>query len=135
VGAGTRQKIQIVVIVDTGAWIRYFRDKTLEPAIAPLLESNQTAMHPLVLAELTMGGFSRHRKQILADLKSLPAARTFEIDDVLGFVETAHLHGTGLSYVDASILCSAIALGYRIQTSDKLLQTHAKRLDALSNPP
>lgn len=124
-----------MVIVDTGVWIRYFRNQALEPSLAPLLESNQAALHPLVFAELSMGGFAKYREQILSDLRCLPVARAFDIDEVLAFVESGQLHGTGLSFIDASILYSAVALGLRIHTADKLLQSHAKHLDALSNPP
>jgi len=118
-----------MTIVDSSAWIRHFSPKYSYDGVQTLLKKNVVVLHPYVFAELSMGGFSKHRGPILQDLQTLPSVRNFEMAEVRQFVELQKLHGKGLSYIDAAILFSAVAFGYDILTFDDSLAAAAKKFN------
>lgn len=109
------------VLIDTLIWIDFFRKKAGSEQLRGLLESGQVVIHPFIIGELQMGSLPGFRKQVLADLHNLPAVKNPPDSVISEFIEIMKLHGTGLSYVDAALLCSAKAAGIKFLTSDKLL--------------
>jgi predicted nucleic acid-binding protein len=116
-----------MTIVDSSAWIRHFSPRYAYDGVQKLLKANRVALHPYVFAELSMGGFSKNRETILQNLRTLPPVRSFEMEEVLQFIELQKLYGKGLSYIDAAILCSAVAFQYDILTFDDGLAAAAKK--------
>jgi len=108
-------------LVDTSIWIDFFRKKAGAEQLLGLLESAQAVTHPFIIGELQMGSLPGMRKQVIADLQNLPVVKNPPDAVISEFIEIRKLYGTGLSYVDAVLLCSAQAAGIKFLTSDKLL--------------
>jgi hypothetical protein len=115
-----------VIIVDSSVWIDHIRAS--EPAMAMALAADSIRQHPMVTGEIALGSI-RDREQFVAMLQALPQARVVENQQLLDYIETATLHGTGVGLVDAHLLASAAADGgARIWTRDKRLLAQAQRL-------
>ena len=97
------------------------------PALARLLERGEILMHPMVVGELAMGKLDP-RRDILDGLRHLPPAAVATDDEVLAFIETHRLAGTGLGYIDVHLLASARLGGTALWTFDSILQRAANRL-------
>ncbi len=115
-----------MILVDTSVWIRHLR--SADPVLAGLLDGGQVLCHPFVIGELALGRLSR-RQEILGLLSDLPRAAVATHDEVLAFVETHDLSGTGIGYVDAHLLASTVLTpdGW-LWTADRRLATVAARL-------
>ncbi len=114
-----------MVLADTSVWIDHFNfgDKDLEY----LLNENEVAIHPFVIAELACGNF-KNRKMILTLLNSLPLTREISKDEFFLFLEQHRLYGTGMGFVDVHILASALITNCPIYTRDKALLFSANKL-------
>ena len=110
-----------MILVDTSVWIQHLR--TGEPTLVELLDGSQVLSHPYVLGELALGRLSQ-REEILGLLSGLPRSAVATHDEVLAFVETHDLPGTGIGYVDAHLLAATLL------TPDSDLWTRDKRLAA-----
>ena len=82
--------------------------------------------HPYIIGELQMGELPGLRKQVIADLKNLPSVKIPPESVISDYIENKKLFSTGLSYIDAVLLCSAKASGKEFFTSDKLLLKYMK---------
>jgi predicted nucleic acid-binding protein len=114
-----------MVLVDTSVWIDFLRQGNERLKI--LLEDGEVATHPLVIGELHVGNISR-RKQFLRLLEDLPRIEECSHSEVLYFIEERKLHGKGIGYFDAHILCSAIIYETPLWTLDKRLDNFARAL-------
>ena len=121
-----------MILVDTSIWIDHLRKGDL--GLFSLLGKNQVLMHPFVLGELAAGALD-DRASVLDIFRKLPTilpARDFE---VLAFIESAKLHGTGIGYVDAHLLCAVrLVAGSGLWTRDARLAAAATRLGVAANP-
>jgi predicted nucleic acid-binding protein len=115
-----------VILVDTSVWIDHFR--SAEPKLVGLLLEPRVMSHPYVVGELACGGLKR-RAEVVRLLRSLPAASVADADDVLTFIESHALAGTGLGWIDVNLLASARLAGARLWTRDRKLTQAASRLD------
>ncbi|WP_062345889.1 type II toxin-antitoxin system VapC family toxin [Novosphingobium sp. CCH12-A3] len=120
-----------MIIVDTSIWIDSFR--AANPDLALLLAENTVLQHPFVTGELAMGNLRQWRRTV--DLLSYltPALRVTE-DALLAFVETNGLAGTGIGFVDAHLLASAVHGKALLWTGDQRLAGHAERLECAWQP-
>lgn len=119
-----------MILVDTSIWIDHLR--VGEPKLAELLEDAMVSTHPMVIGELALGTM-RNRARTLALLSALPAVLPAAHAEVLRFIETARLHGNGLSVVDVHLLAAArITAGTRLWTRDKRLRSAAQRFGVLA---
>lgn len=84
-------------------------------------------VHPFVFGELACGNL-RARATILGYLRNLPEASVADHDEVLALVERRGLAGTGIGWIDAHLLASALIAGASLWTLDKGLATQARRL-------
>ena len=84
-------------------------------------------VHPFVFGELACGSL-RARPTILGYLRNLPAALVADHYEVLELVERRGLAGTGIGWIDAHLLASALIAGAPLWTLDKALATQARRL-------
>ncbi|MDP3775228.1 MAG: PIN domain-containing protein [Gemmatimonadales bacterium] len=108
----------MIVLADTSVWVDHWRRGN--PAFAERLAGNHIAVHPFVLGELALGAISP-RAAVLAGLRSLPAARVADDDEVLGLIERRRLAGRGIGWVDCHLLASALLDQVRLWTLDRRL--------------
>jgi len=125
-----------MILVDTSIWIDH-RNRGIDDHLDILLDSESVVMHAFVIGEIAMGSLKDRPTQltVLHDLHSIPTASDRE---VAMLIESAKLHGSGLSYIDAHLLTAARASGdaepTRIWTRDKRLRTQAERLGVAYAP-
>ncbi len=108
-----------MILVDTSVWIDHLR--TGDPGLTVLLNEAQVLAHPWVIGELALGQLSG-RSEILGLLSNLPQATVGTVAEVMSLVESQHLFGLGIGYVDAHLLAATLL------TTDAGLWTRDKRL-------
>lgn len=120
------------ILVDTSVWVAHFKQR--DDRLVALLEAGLVVCHPYVVVEVACGTPpQRHAViELLSELEAVPVASPQE---VLALVGQRGLHGRGCSFVDMSLLASAL-LGARTRlwTLDKRLQTLAAELDLAYQP-
>ena len=125
-----------MILVDTSVWIDHI-NRGFNEHLGYLLAGESILTHDFVIGEIAMGSLKNRRAQLefLSDLHRIETARD---DEVRILVESASLHGTGLSYVDAHLLTAARASAdfepVRISTRDNRLNSHAERLGVAYAP-
>jgi predicted nucleic acid-binding protein len=113
----------VAVLVDTSVWIDHLRSADEE--LVSLLGADSVLVHPMVIGELALGRM-RQRREVIALLSDLPAARGVLDHEVLAFIEQADLAGRAASLVDVHLLASTLV------TEGAQLWTHDKRLRSLA---
>ena len=114
-----------MVLVDTSVWIDFLRQGNT--MLEDLLKDGEVATHVLIIGELNVGNIAK-RKQFLSLLDNLPRVGECSHEEVLFLIEKHKLHGKGIGYSDAHILCSSILHGTPLWTLDKRLDKIAKAL-------
>lgn len=115
-----------MVLVDTSIWVSHLRDDY--PALKELLFEGKVVCHPFVIGELACGNLLK-RREILTLMKALPMAIQAEDEEVLRFIETHHVMGIGLVYIDVHLLASALLSGISLWTNDIPLKKAAQKLE------
>jgi predicted nucleic acid-binding protein len=110
-----------VTLVDTSVWVDSFRLPGGVPRLADLLAAGDVLGHPWVFGELALGHLGPRRSSILRDLRRLPMVATLSDDEVLMMIDARRLDGSGLGWVDAHLLASALAARVPLWTHDRLL--------------
>jgi predicted nucleic acid-binding protein len=108
-----------MLLVDTSVWIDHFRQ--YDARLGDALEAGEVLTHPFVIGELACGHLKR-RETVLGLLEQLPSAKSAEHEELLGLVESAGLKGTGIGWMDAHLLASALLSGSDLWTKDAALQ-------------
>ena len=111
-----------MVLVDTPVWVAHLRKGNR--GLESLLNDGLAACHPFIVGELACGNL-KNRAEILALLQTLPPAVQAEHEDVMSFMETYHLMGKGLGYIDMHLLASAFLSNIPLWTLDKKLEQTA----------
>lgn len=115
-----------MILVDTSIWIDHLRIGV--PELASRLYHGQVLGHAWVTGEVATGTLSR-RGEVLGLLDNLPQARSATDAEVLTLIETRHLHGLGIGYVDAHLLAATVLTeGARLWTRDRRLAAVAADL-------
>jgi predicted nucleic acid-binding protein len=115
-----------VILVDTSIWIDHLRAG--DSRLVALLEQMDVLVHPFVIGELALGNL-RGREAVIESLKGLPALSLAADDDVMAFINSQSLQGTGIGYIDAHLLTSAkLNAGVRLWTRDKRLKAVADQV-------
>lgn len=96
--------------------------------LVPLLQRSEVLSHAWIRGELALGHLGPRRKTILADLARLPAASVITEGEVFQLIDSRSLAGTGIGWVDAQILGSALLAGAGLWTFDGKLERVARRL-------
>jgi predicted nucleic acid-binding protein len=114
-----------MTLVDTSAWIDHLRNGN--PLVSASLDAGEVMVHPIAVGELACGNL-RNRKEILSLLARLPQAKVAEQSEALTLVESRNLHRTGLGWIDAHLLASALLSAAQLFTLDQGLGRAAARL-------
>ncbi|MEK6813229.1 MAG: type II toxin-antitoxin system VapC family toxin [Nitrospirota bacterium] len=117
-----------MVLVDTSIWISHLREGNVH--LRELLLDGAVLCHPSVVGEISLGHL-RNRNEVLSLLQALPRAKAVENDELLSFIETRRLMGTGVGLVDAHLLASALLTNVQLWTTDTPLRRAAVRLGVL----
>ena len=113
-------------LIDTGVWVDHL--KSPDDAVIAALTSDDVLIHPFVLGELALGNLDQRSFTLLGLLK-LPEAVVARTEEVLFLIGVAKLHGSGVGYVDAHLLASALLTSdCRLWTRDRRLHAMAERL-------
>jgi predicted nucleic acid-binding protein len=115
-----------MILVDTSVWIDHLRRG--DPALITALEAGRVLIHPFIVGELACGHLKR-RAELLMLLRALPQAPVATDDEALGLIETRHLMGRGIGYVDVHLLASVALAG------TARLWTRGRRLAAVAEQP
>ena len=114
-----------MILVDTSVWIAHFRKG--EPRLAALLEDTQVLTHPFIVGELALGSLER-RSEILEALDNLPSSPEATHSEVISLVDQHDLAGSGIGWVNAHLLASALLSDSPLWTLDKRLSSATSRL-------
>jgi predicted nucleic acid-binding protein len=107
-----------MILVDTSIWIDHLRK--VNNQLKELLYANQVLIHPFIIGELTLGSM-KNKAEIMKLLSELPEATSAEHDEVLQLIEEKKLEGTGIGWIDAHLVASALISGAKLITIDKPL--------------
>jgi hypothetical protein len=118
-----------MVLVDASVWISHFR--TENPTLRSLLEQNRVSIHPFVIGELACGTI-KNRDSVIKLLSMLPHEGLAQHDEVLYLVDNQRLWGSGIGWIDAHLLTSALLSGSTLWTVDRRLANIAKNLKILA---
>lgn len=114
-----------MIIVDTSVWADHFRARDAE--LVETISSGRILQHPYVTGELVLGN-PPDRQTMIAVLGSFPQIVPQVFDSFIEFAERLSLGGTGIGFVDANLLASAVASKAQVWTRDKRLAAQAERL-------
>ena len=122
------------VLIDTNIWVEHFRHENKH--VSALLDSGRVVIHPLIVAELALGGL-RNREMTLASLETLAELPVAELQEVRQLIEIQKLYTAGIGLVDAHLIASLIIVqtSTGLWTEDEGLARVAGKLGFLVSPP
>ncbi|MSO56452.1 MAG: PIN domain-containing protein [Acidobacteria bacterium] len=121
-----------MILPDTSVWVAHLRYG--HPSLAKLLvEGDEILTHPFVIGELACGQWPS-RRSTLERLRRLREAPMMQHDEVLALIERHRLMGSGLGWLDAHLLGSALLAGAALWTLDAPLARAATKLSVLIRP-
>lgn len=112
-----------MVLVDTSVWINHLRIGNKR--LAYLLHEGKVCCHPFIIGELACGNL-KNRSEVLTLLQNLPQVLSVHHPEILLFINNYTLMGTGIGYIDVSLLASA-------KLSDANLWTFDRKLDSIAS--
>lgn len=93
-----------------------------------LLENNLVLMHPFILGEIALGSL-RDWHGMVRSLGAIPFAQRADDNEVLNMIDGKKLQGSGIGFIDAHLLASALLSEKTfIWTKDRRLGAAADRL-------
>ena len=110
-----------MILVDTSIWIDHLHKGDV--VMQQLLDNDAVMMHPFVFGEIALGSL-KDRAAVLGDLAAVPTAPVADDFEVMTLIEAKRLYGSGLGFVDAHLIASALL------SSEGLLWTRDRRLQA-----
>jgi len=108
-----------MILVDTSVWVDHLRAGVR--ALADYLDRGHVLCHPFVVGELALGHLS-DREDILTLMDHLPPVAVATADEVRELIDMKNLMGSGIGYVDAHLVASALLAGVPIWTFDRKLR-------------
>lgn len=125
---GTLEAKAPMILVDTCIWVERLKGGRRARDLTALLDEDRVLIHPWIVAELALGRLGAQRSTILSDLRMLPRATYVRDDEVMAMIEARSLSGSGIGWVDAHLLASALVSGALVWTLDRILEQAARRL-------
>jgi predicted nucleic acid-binding protein len=117
-----------MVLVDTSVWIRFLANRMAYAAeLDRVLERDEAAGHDFVYGELLIGD-SGGRTQLLKSYDLIHRVPAVGDADVATFVRSHQLHGSGIGWIDAHLLASALVADTSFWTADARLAKLASEL-------
>jgi predicted nucleic acid-binding protein len=114
------------LLADSAIWIDHIRKPNED--LARALRARRILAHPFVIGELALGSI-KDRETVVASLHALPQAARARDAEVMDLVERQRLFGTGIGWVDAHLLASALLTPEtQLWTRDRRLREAAERL-------
>ena len=107
-----------MILVDTSIWVDHFRSRNAR--LVELLNEEQVAIHPFIIGELSLGSI-KNKTEIMSLLAKLPTVPVAEHEEVLATVSSHKLSGTGIGWIDAHLIASALLGNAKLLTKDKAL--------------
>jgi predicted nucleic acid-binding protein len=122
----------MLFLADTSIWIDHFRHTNVR--LSNLLGRRNILLHPFVVGELALGHVP-NLGGMIDNFRDLPQAPVAHTEEVLLLISRGKLFGSGIGYVDAHMLASALLNpDVRLWTRDKRLHAVATRLLIASEP-
>ncbi|NQT74183.1 MAG: PIN domain-containing protein [Chloroflexi bacterium] len=115
-----------MVLVDTSIWVSHLR--TGDTHLKSILQNGEVVCHPFIIGELACGNI-KNRNEVIALLQALPTVKTADHEEILSFIESHHLMGTGLGLIDVHLLASALLSKVPLWTADKHLKAASTKLN------
>ena len=122
-----------MILADTTVWIDFLAGRSSAVELRSLLAANRVVCHAAVRGEIALGSIAR-RDEVLRLLSQLPRAPIIGDGEVFTLIETSKLSASGIGWIDAHLLASAMAGRHVIWTGDKRLSRIAARLSVLADP-
>jgi len=119
-----------MILPDSSVWIAHF--KRVNASLAESLD-NEALCHPFIVGELACGNLPS-RTSTITLLQTLPEAPLMQHEEVLILVERHRLMASGIGWVDAHLLGSALLAGAGLWTLDRALANAAHKLGVAANP-
>lgn len=120
-----------LTLVDTSVWVRHLHRS--DPKLVSALDEGLVATHPFVIGELACGTMQR-RGEFLDLLARLPRLDPVDHEEALHLVDTRHVWGRGLGWVDVHLLAAAIVGDASLWTADRRLAEAAADLGVPARP-
>jgi len=120
-----------VILADTSVWLDHWRRPNAR--LTALLAQNRIAVHPFVVGEIALRAIAP-RAEILRRLSRLHTTTIAQQREVLDLIERIPLWGTGIGWVDAHLLASALLDRIPLWTLDAALARVAGELGTAVNP-
>jgi predicted nucleic acid-binding protein len=122
-----------VILADTSIWVDYLRGKN--PGMSKRLLAGEIAMHPFIVAEITLGSL-RHRRKELNDLELLLEVTVAKLSEVRHMIEARALYAKGIGLTDAHLIASCLMTpGTQLWTRDGALEKAARAVGVSVNQP
>ena len=113
------------MLVDTSVWVHHLRYGNAR--LRSELDSAHVWTHLFVIGELACGNLTK-RVELLGHFAALPNVPIADHAEVLSFVDSRHLMGRGLGWVDVHLLASATLGSVPLWTMDRRLADVAREL-------
>ena len=118
-----------MILVDTSVWVDHLRRSN--PTLDMHIRNRTAMMHPMALGELVCGMFSNRSEQLRV-WRGLPRIEYHSPDAVIDWIESEHLMGRGIGFIDAHLLYSTLRRpGTSLWTHDKGLERLAIEFDVV----
>jgi predicted nucleic acid-binding protein len=120
-----------VILADTSIWVDHLRNHN--PSMEKWLGRGQIAMHPFIVAEISLGSL-HNRQRTLEDMEALLEVRVATLNEVRHMIEARGLFSKGIGLTDAHLIASClIAPGTQLWTRDGAVKKVAAALGILVN--
>ncbi len=114
-----------MILPDSSIWVDHFR--CANAFLAEWLNDDRVLCHPFIIGELACGSLAS-RASTIQMLQTLPEAPLMQHDEVLVLIERHMLMASGIGWVDAHLLGSAMLARAELSTLDQSLAKAARKL-------
>jgi len=114
-----------MILVDTSIWADHFGRRNAD--LDSLIRREILLCHEFVTAEIALGNLA-DPEGTLWMLEALPQARVASHTELMCFIRSAGLSGSGIGFVDAHLLAACRLSDAQLWTRDKRLRIQADAL-------
>jgi predicted nucleic acid-binding protein len=120
-----------MILPDSSVWIDHFRRGNAP--LAAWLDQDLALCHPFIVGELVCG-YLPSRVSTIRMLQTLPEAPFMQHEEVLVLIERHRLSTSGIGWLDAHLLGSALLAKAGLYTLDQPLLRVARKLGVAATP-